>query len=180
VSSVTFHEGVPGHHLQISTAQHIPGQPLIRKVGNFSGYAEGWALYAEQLADELGMYDDDPLGRVGYLKSELWRACRMVLDTGIHTKGWTREQAIRWKMDNDGSLESGTANEVERYCVWPGQAPSYKIGHTVINRLRDQARASLGSRFDIQDFHDAVLNSGALPLDVLEQVVGRYVRSGRV
>ena len=179
VSSVTFHEGVPGHHLQISTAQHIPGQPLIRKVGNFSGYAEGWALYAEQLADELGMYDADPFGRVGYLKSELWRACRMVLDTGVHTLGWTREQAIRWKMDNDGSLESGAANEVERYCVWPGQAPSYKIGHTVINRLRDQARANLGARFDIQDFHDAVLNSGALPLDVLEQVVGRYAGSGR-
>jgi uncharacterized protein (DUF885 family) len=178
VSSVTFHEGVPGHHLQISTAQHIANQPLIRKIGGFSGYAEGWALYAEQLADELGMYDADPLGRVGYLKSELWRACRMVLDTGIHTKGWTREQAIRWKMDNDGSLESGTANEVERYCVWPGQAPSYKIGHTVINKLRDQARAHLGPRFDIQDFHDAVLNSGALPLDVLEQVVGRYARSG--
>ncbi len=179
ISSVTFHEGVPGHHLQISTAQHIAGQPLIRKVGNFSGYAEGWALYAEQLADELGMYDSDPLGRVGYLKSELWRACRMVLDTGIHTMGWTRDQAIRWKMDNDGSLESGTANEVERYCVWPGQAPSYKIGHTVINKLRDQARANLGPRFDIQDFHDAVLNSGALPLDVLEQVVGRYAGAGR-
>jgi uncharacterized protein (DUF885 family) len=179
ISSVTFHEGVPGHHLQISTAQHIAGQPLIRKVGNFSGYAEGWALYAEQLADELGMYDSDPLGRVGYLKSELWRACRMVLDTGIHTKGWTREQAIRWKMDNDGSLESGAANEVERYCVWPGQAPSYKIGHTVINRLRDQARANLGPRLDIQNFHDAVLNSGALPLDVLEQVVGRYAGTGR-
>jgi uncharacterized protein (DUF885 family) len=178
VSSVTFHEGVPGHHLQISIAQHIAGQPLLRKVGGFSGYAEGWALYAEQLADELGMYDEDPLGRVGYLKSELWRACRMVLDTGIHTLGWTREQAIRWKMDNDGSLESGAANEVERYCVWPGQAPSYKIGHTVINRLRDQARANLGPRFDIQAFHDAVLNSGALPLDVLEQVVGRYGRSG--
>ncbi len=109
VSSVTFHEGVPGHHLQISTAQHVAGMPLIRKTQVYSGYAEGWALYAEQLADELGMYDTDPLGRVGYLKSELWRACRMVLDSGVHTMGWTREQAIRWKTDNDGSGDSASA-----------------------------------------------------------------------
>ncbi len=170
VSSVTFHEGVPGHHLQISTAQHIDGLPLLRKTAGYSGYAEGWALYAEQLADELGMYDDDPLGRVGYLKSELWRACRMVLDTGIHTKGWSREQAIRWKMDNDGSLEGGAVNEVERYCAMPGQAPSYKIGHTVINRLRDRERARLGTRFDIKAFHDKVLDSGSVPLDVLERM----------
>ena len=178
VSSVTFHEGVPGHHLQISTAQHIPGQPLIRKTGNYSGYAEGWALYAEQLADELGMYDQDPLGRVGYLKSELWRACRMVLDTGVHTMGWTRDYAIRWKMDNDGSLESGAANEVERYCVWPGQAPSYKIGHTIINQLRDQARTSLGPRFDLKAFHDVVLNSGSVPLEVLKGMGAKYAATG--
>ena len=174
VSSVTFHEGVPGHHLQISTAQQLQGLPLMRKVANFSGYAEGWALYAEQLADEMGMYETDPLGRVGYLKSELWRACRMVLDSGIHAMGWSREQAIRWKMDNDGSNESGAANEVERYCAWPGQAPSYKIGHTVINRLRDDARRRLGARFDIKSFHAAVLNSGSVPLEVLEGIVGRY------
>ncbi|MDB5460827.1 MAG: hypothetical protein JWO72_2568, partial [Caulobacteraceae bacterium] len=174
VSSVTFHEGVPGHHLQISTAQHIEGMPLLRKTANYSGYAEGWALYAEQLADELGMYDTDPLGRVGYLKSELWRACRMVLDTGVHVMGWTREQAIQWKTDNDGSNEGGAVNEVERYCVWPGQAPSYKIGHTVINRLRDDARKRMGARFDIRDFHEAVLNSGSVPLEVLEGIVARY------
>ena len=178
VSSVTFHEGVPGHHLQISTAQHIPGQPLIRKTGNYSGYAEGWALYAEQLADELGMYDTDPLGRVGYLKSELWRACRMVLDTGVHTMGWTRDYAIQWKMDNDGSLQSGAANEVERYCVWPGQAPSYKIGHTLINQLRDQARASLGPRFNLKTFHDVVLNSGSVPLEVLKGMGAKYAATG--
>ena len=178
VSSVTFHEGVPGHHLQISTAQHIEGLPLIRKTGNYSGYAEGWALYAEQLADELGMYDADPLGRVGYLKSELWRACRMVLDTGVHTMGWTRDYAVQWKMDNDGSLRSGAENEVDRYCVWPGQAPSYKIGHTVINQLRDQARASLGPRFDIKTFHDVVLNSGSVPLEVLKGMGARYAQTG--
>jgi uncharacterized protein (DUF885 family) len=170
VSSVTFHEGVPGHHLQISTAQRIEGMPLLRKTAFYSGYGEGWALYAEQLADEIGMYDDDPLGRVGYLKSELWRACRMVLDSGIHAMGWTREQAIKWKMDNDGSLESGAVNEVERYCVWPGQAPSYKIGHTVLNRLRDQEKARHGASFDIKAFHDKVLKSGAMPLDVLERM----------
>jgi uncharacterized protein (DUF885 family) len=174
VSSVTFHEGVPGHHLQISTGQHIEGLPLIRKTSVYSGYAEGWALYAEQLADELGMYENDPLGRVGYLKSELWRACRMVLDTGVHLMGWSRERAIQWKMDNDGSLQGGAVNEVERYCVWPGQAPSYKIGHTIINRLRDQSRKRLGARFDIMDFHEAMLNSGSVPLEVLEGIVGRY------
>ena len=178
VSSVTFHEGVPGHHLQISTAQHIEGLPLIRKTGNYSGYAEGWALYAEQLADELGMYDSDPLGRVGYLKSELWRACRMVLDTGVHTMGWTRDYAVQWKMDNDGSLRSGAENEVDRYCVWPGQAPSYKIGHTVINQLRDQARASLGPRFDLKTFHDVVLNSGSVPLEVLKGMGASYAQTG--
>ena len=124
------------------------------------------------------MYDQDPLGRVGYLKSELWRACRMVLDTGVHTMGWTREYAIQWKMDNDGSLQSGAANEVERYCVWPGQAPSYKIGHTIINQLRDQARASLGPRFDLKAFHDVVLNSGSVPLEVLKGMGARYAQTG--
>jgi uncharacterized protein (DUF885 family) len=119
------------------------------------------------------MYEADPLARVGYLKSELWRACRMVLDTGIHTLGWTREQAVRWKIDNDGSNEASSINEVERYCVWPGQAPSYKLGHTVINRLRDSAKARLGDRFDLRDFHAAVLGSGSVPLDVLEQVLAQ-------
>ncbi|SEM90754.1 Uncharacterized conserved protein, DUF885 familyt [Sphingomonas gellani] len=180
VPSVTFHEGVPGHHLQNSVAFTIKDLPLIRRINWYSGYGEGWALYAEQLADELGMYRDNPLGRVGYLKSELWRACRMVLDTGIHTMGWTREQAIRWKMENDGSNESAAANEVDRYCVWPGQAPSYKIGHTVINRLRDDARKKLGNRFDIKDFHAVVLNSGAVPLDVLERLVTAYAATGKV
>ena len=104
----------------------------------------------------------------------------MVLDTGIHTMGWTRDQAIRWKVENDGSTESAAANEVDRYCVWPGQAPSYKIGHTVINRLRDGARAKLGGRFDIKDFHAVLLNSGAVPLDVLERLVGAYAESGKV
>jgi uncharacterized protein (DUF885 family) len=171
VASVTFHEGVPGHHLQISTAQHLQGQPLLRRVGGNSGYAEGWGLYAEQLADELGMYEDDPLGRIGYLKSVLWRACRMVLDTGIHTMGWSREQSIRWKMDNDGSTESATVNEVERYCAMPGQAPSYELGHIVIDRTREQARARQGAKFDIRDFHDAMLGSGAVPLDLLPKLV---------
>ena len=171
VASVTFHEGVPGHHLQITTAQHLQGLPLLRRVNGNSGYAEGWGLYAEQLADELGMYEDDPMGRIGYLKSVLWRACRMVLDTGIHTMGWSREQAIRWKMDNDGSSESATVNEVERYCAMPGQAPSYELGHIVIGRAREQARARLGARFDVRDFHAAVLGSGAVPLDLLPKLV---------
>ncbi|MBB5713278.1 DUF885 domain-containing protein [Sphingomonas aerophila] len=178
--SVTYHEGVPGHHLQGSVAFTIKGLPLLRRLSWYSGYGEGWALYAEQLADELGMYRNDPLGRVGYLKSELWRACRMVVDSGLHSRGWTRDQGVRYLVDNAGLSEGAATNEVDRYCVWPGQAPSYKIGHTVINQLRDRARARLGQRFDIKDFHAVVLNSGAVPLDVLDRMVTAYAASGRV
>lgn len=178
--SVTYHEGVPGHHLQGSVAFTIKGLPLLRRLSWYSGYGEGWALYAEQLADELGMYRNDPLGRVGYLKSELWRACRMVVDSGLHSRGWTRDQGVRYLVDNAGLSEGAATNEVDRYCVWPGQAPSYKIGHTVINQLRDRARARLGKRFDIKDFHAVVLNSGAVPLDVLDRMVTAYAASGRV
>jgi len=178
--SVTYHEGVPGHHLQGSVAFTIKGLPLLRRLSWYSGYGEGWALYAEQLADELGMYRDDPLGRVGYLKSELWRACRMVVDSGLHSRGWTRDQGVRFLVDNAGLSEGAATNEVDRYCVWPGQAPSYKIGHTVINQLRDRARSRLGQRFDIKDFHAVVLNSGAVPLDVLDRMVTAYAASGRV
>ena len=178
--SVTYHEGVPGHHLQGSVAFTIKGLPLLRRLSWYSGYGEGWALYAEQLADELGMYRDDPLGRVGYLKSELWRACRMVVDSGLHSRGWTRDQGVRFLVDNAGLSEGAATNEVDRYCVWPGQAPSYKIGHTVLNQLRDRARSRLGQRFDIKDFHAVVLNSGAVPLDVLDRMVTAYAASGRV
>ncbi|MEE3622897.1 DUF885 family protein [Nitrospirillum sp. BR 11752] len=173
--TTVYHEGIPGHHLQGCIAQETKGIPLYRANMFFSGYGEGWALYAEQLADELGMYDADPLGRIGYLKFLLFRAGRCVIDTGMHHKRWGREQAIKYMVDLTGDTESAMTRETDRYCAWPGQACSYKIGHTLWNRLRDQARTALGDKFDIKDFHQVGLNSGAVPLDVLQTMVGDYI-----
>ena len=143
----------------------------------FSAYGEGWALYAEQLADEMGVYKGDPFGEVGYLQSALFRACRLVVDTGLHAQRWTREQAIAWMAEHDGDQVSSVTTEVERYCVWPGQACSYKIGVNTWNRLRDKARVALGAKFDIRRFHDAGLLAGAMPLAVLENVIDAWVKS---
>src|SRR5207253_3789287 len=134
----------------------------------FSSYGEGWALYAEQLAQEMGAYAGDPLGEVGYLQQALFRACRLVVDTGIHHQRWSREQAIQWMSDTDGDPVAITTTEVERYCVWPGQACSYMVGKNIWLRLRDKAKAVLGPGFDIRKFHDAALLAGAMPLTVLE------------
>ncbi|MDE1145719.1 MAG: DUF885 family protein [Azospirillaceae bacterium] len=175
--STLYHEGVPGHHLQGSIAQETPGIPQYRANMFFSGYGEGWALYAEQLADELGMYDSDPLGRIGYLKFLLFRAGRCVIDTGMHHKRWTREKAVDYMVDLTGDAPSAMTREVDRYCAWPGQACSYKIGHTMWNRLRDQSRKELGPKFDIHDFHRVALNSGAVPLDVLQGMVDGYIKN---
>jgi uncharacterized protein (DUF885 family) len=169
--TLTYHEAEPGHHLQIALQQEAEALPLIRRNMLFPAFAEGWGLYAEQLADELGMYQGDPFGQVGYLQSLLFRAARLVVDTGLHHKRWSREQAIKWMVATTGDQESSIASEVERYCVWPGQACSYKVGHTEIVRLREAAKAKLGSRFDIRSFHDAVLLSGGMPLTVLARVV---------
>ena len=172
--SVVYHEGLPGHQLEGGLA--LSGKlPLIRKVSGFSGYAEGWALYAEQLADEIGMYDDDPLGRIGYLKFQLFRAGRCVVDTGIHHMKWSREQAIQYFVDLDGDAPGFATREVERYCATPGQACSYKIGHTVWTRARARAQAALGARYDIKDFHEAGLDCGRVPLDVLDGVIDGYI-----
>ena len=175
--TLTYHEATPGHHLQSVLALEAEGLPLLRRNMWFAAYGEGWALYAEQLADELGMYRDDPFGRVGYLQSLLFRAARLVVDTGLHHKRWSREQAIRWMTDATGDQESAITTEVERYCVWPGQATSYKVGHTEWVRLREDAKRRLGARFDIRRFHDAALLSGAMPLNVLERVVNDWVVS---
>ncbi len=175
LSTTVFHEGLPGHQLEGGLALSNTGLPLIRKVSGFSGYAEGWALYAEQLADELGMYDADPLGRIGYLKFQLFRAGRCVVDTGIHNMRWTREQAIRYLTDLDGDAEGFATREVERYCATPGQACSYKIGHTVWVTARERTQAKLGARFNIMDFHEAGLNCGRVPLDILTGVIDRYI-----
>jgi len=173
--TLTYHEATPGHHLQIALQQESAAAPKLMNLLFFSSYAEGWGLYAEQLADELGAYEDDPLGRVGFYQSLLFRAVRLVVDTGIHSKGWSREQAIRYFIDNTGRAEGGATSEVERYCAWPGQACAYKVGHNEWVRLREKARATLGDRFDIRGFHDTALAGGGMPLTVLERVVDNWV-----
>jgi uncharacterized protein (DUF885 family) len=173
--TTVFHEGLPGHQLEGGLALGNKNLPLIRKTGFFSGYGEGWALYAEQLADEIGMYDDNPLGRIGYLRFQLFRANRCIVDTGIHHMGWSREKAIQHFVDNEGDAPGFAAREVERYCVSAGQACSYKIGHTVWIRARERAKAALGARYNIKDFHAAGLDCGRVPLDVLDAVIDRYI-----
>ncbi|HEY0043861.1 MAG TPA: DUF885 family protein [Allosphingosinicella sp.] len=169
LKTLTYHEGVPGHHFQISTAREAGELPLYRRTQGFSAYNEGWALYSERVADELGVYADDPLGKIGYLQSYLFRATRLVVDTGMHAKRWSREQAIQWMVDNAAEPVGSATREIERYVVWPGQACSYKLGETVISRLRAEQLARPG--FDLKRFHDAVLLGGSMPLTVLERRV---------
>ena len=172
--TLTYHEGIPGHHLQISLAQEAP-LPIIRRVLGFNAYQEGWALYSEQLADEIGMYADDPFGRIGYLHDALFRGVRLVVDTGLHDLRWSREQTVKYYVDNLGDQEASAITEVERYCVEPGQACSYMVGKLTWLRLRAKARAALGAKFDIRKFHDAALLNGAMPLAVLETVIDSYI-----
>jgi uncharacterized protein (DUF885 family) len=173
--TITFHEANPGHHHQISIAREAGGDvhPIQRDL-SFTAYQEGWALYAEQLGDELGLYADDPFGKVGYYRSMLFRAARLVVDSGIHAKGWSREQAIAYLVDNVGMSQRGMISEAERYCGWPGQACAYKIGHAKWTTLRERSRQQLGSRFDIRAYHDTVLAAGAMPLDVLDRFVADW------
>jgi uncharacterized protein (DUF885 family) len=168
LATLTHHEAVPGHHLQVSLALESTEIPLIRRRGSFSGYVEGWALYAEQLADEMGMFEGDPLGQVGYLQSLLFRATRLVVDSGMHAKRWSREKATDFLIATTGIARGRSQGEIDRYTVWPGQACSYKVGHTVWARLRGEAQKQPG--FNLKDFH-AVLLDGAMPLAVLEEVV---------
>jgi len=172
--TLTYHEAIPGHHLQGTLAREAD-LPMIRKLIWFSAYGEGWALYAEQLAEEMGMYESDPWGRIGYLHDALLRAARIVMDTGLHSQGWTRERAIRYFVENQGDPESAAVSEVERYCVWPGQACSYMVGKLEWLRLRAKAKAALGGRYDIRRFHDAGLLSGPTPLKVLDTVIDGYI-----
>ena len=170
--SLTFHEGIPGHIWQ---GEYTFDLPLIRTLLGFNAYSEGWGLYAEQIGDELGYYEDDPLGRIGYLQSMNFRAARLVVDTGLHHKRWPIEQAVTWLMAATGFTEGRARSEVNRYCVWPGQALGYKTGHNEINRLRDAAKAKLGAKFDVRGFNDAVVQAGGMPLNVLGSVVERWV-----
>ncbi|MFK0298298.1 DUF885 domain-containing protein [Brevundimonas sp. NPDC090276] len=172
--TLTYHEAVPGHHFQIALQQEQPDTPLLMKVMGFSAYSEGWGLYSEQLADEIGAYENDPFGKIGYLQSLMFRAARLVVDSGLHHKRWSREQGIRYMVDTLGDQETSIATEVERYCVWPGQASSYKVGHTTWVRLREDAKRRLGARFDIKGFHDTGLNLGGVPLTVLERTMNAW------
>jgi uncharacterized protein (DUF885 family) len=176
--TLAYHETVPGHHLQISLAQESRRIPILRRTGfGSSAFSEGWGLYAEQLASEMGVYKDDPLGQAGYLQSLLFRAARLVTDTGIHAKRWDREQATRYFVDTIGQTRTRGQREVERYFTGPGQATSYKVGHTVWVRVRDDAKRRLGAKFDLRGFHDAVLLSGNMPLTVLERHVADWAAS---
>ncbi|HEY0149836.1 MAG TPA: DUF885 family protein [Allosphingosinicella sp.] len=170
--TLTYHEGIPGHIWQ---GEYTYKLPLVRSLVAFNAYSEGWALYAEQLGDELGVYEGDPVGRLGYLQSLSFRACRLVVDSGLHAKRWTREQAIQWFASTNGSTVEEVQGEVDRYCAWPGQACGYKVGHSEINRLRDKAKGALGQSFDFRRFNDALVLGGAVPLTLLERVVDRHI-----
>ena len=169
--TLAHHEGIPGHHFQYSVLRAAGELPLFRRLVRFSAYTEGWALYAERVADELGVYQADAAGRIGLLQSELFRAGRIVVDTGIHHRRWPREQAIRWMIENVGEQPSAAQREIDRYCVYPGQACSFMVGATQIRAVRERARQRLGTRFDVRAFHDLVLRSGPVPLDVLSAMV---------
>ncbi len=179
MKTLAYHEGIPGHHLQISTALGLKDLPLIRQQTLYSAYAEGWALYAEQLAAEIGMYKDDPWGNLGRLQMELLRAARLVVDTGIHAQGWTREQAISYMVATTGQAQGEVTSEVERYMAMPGQACAYKVGELKILELRAKAQAALGPKFNLKDFHRVILENGGVPLTLLEQLVDEWIARTR-
>src|SRR6058998_1447520 len=178
MEALSLHESVPGHHLQIALAQELEGLPEFRRYDSYTAFIEGWGLYSEGLGPELGMYQD-PYAKFGQLTYEMWRAIRLVLDTGIHTMGWTRQQAIDFFKDNAPKTEQDITVEVDRYIVWPGQALAYKIGKLKFRELRDSAAAALGPRFEIRAFHDEVLRNGGLPMDLLEQDVREWIGKQR-
>jgi len=169
--ALSFHESVPGHHLQFALAQRLEAIPEFRRFAYVTSYCEGWALYCERLADELGLYRGD-LERLGMVSFDAWRACRLVVDTGVHALDWSRDRAIGFMRDNTALSEGNLANEVDRYIAWPGQATAYMIGRLRIRSLRDRTRDRLGPAFDLRAFHDAVLSSGPVPLDTLDEIVG--------
>ncbi len=172
--TLAYHEAIPGHHFQVSIAQELKNQPIFRSVLGFNAYAEGWALYAERLAWELG-YEKDPFDNLGRLRDEMFRAVRLVVDTGMHRTRWTREQALAYLIDKTGMAETEATSETERYLVWPGQALGYKLGMLKILELRERAKAQLGDKFDLREFHRIILGDGAMPLPVLDARVNRWL-----
>jgi uncharacterized protein (DUF885 family) len=178
VESIAYHEGIPGHHLQISIAHELTGLPEFRKYGRYTAYTEGWGLYAERLGKDVGFYQD-PYSDYGRLEADIWRAIRLVVDTGVHSEGWTREQMVAYFHDHSNVDEPSVQAEVDRYIAWPSQALSYKIGQLKILELRDRAQKALGAKFDIRAFHDQVLDAGALPLDVLEKRIDAWIAKSK-
>jgi uncharacterized protein (DUF885 family) len=175
LEALAYHEGIPGHHLQLAISGELKDVPSLRKFGRFTAYSEGWGLYAERLGKEMGFYTD-PYAEFGRLSQELWRAVRLVVDTGLHAKKWTREQAIQYHLDNTPNSVGEATKAVERYIIYPGQATAYQIGMTEIVKARESARAIMGDRFDIRGFHDVVLGAGPVPLDILHENVAAWAR----
>ena len=177
LATLMVHEGSPGHHFQLSAAQLIEGVPLLRKILPFNAYAEGWALYAERVAKvDMGIYDADPLGDLGRLQAEMFRAVRLVVDTGMHAKRWSREEAITYMIEKTGMTEAEITREIERYVVWPGQATGYKVGQLAMLKMRERAEQALGDRFDIKGFHEVLLMNGAMPLETLDGLVSDWIQ----
>ena len=179
--TLMYHEGAPGHHFQLSAAQLIENVPFLRKVSPFTAYAEGWGLYSERIAaEDMGMYLNDPLGDLGRLQAEMFRAVRLVVDTGMHAKRWSRERAIEYMLSKTGMTEAEVTREIERYVVWPGQATAYKVGQLSMLRLRAMAENQLGDAFDIREFHEMILMNGAMPLEILEESVESWVQAQKL
>ena len=176
--SLFLHEAVPGHHYQISLTQENKNLPMFRKTLWYSGYGEGWALYSESMGKALGLYTD-PFQYFGRLSAEMHRAVRLVVDTGIHYEKWTREQAIQYSLDHEADSEASITSEIERYMANPGQALSYKIGELKIEQLSDKAKAAMGNKFDIRQFHDQVLSTGCVPLEILEQTIDKWIAANK-
>jgi uncharacterized protein (DUF885 family) len=176
VEAIAYHEGIPGHHLQISLAQEMTALPEFRKYAGYTAFVEGWALYSERLAHEMGRYQD-PYSEYGRLENEMWRDIRLVIDTGVHSKHWSRDQMVEYFHKYTAMDEPNIQTEVDRYIAWPGQALAYKLGQLEILKLREEARRKLGDNFDIRAFHDEVLSNGALPLNVLHEQVEKWISS---